>query len=1034
MSVSYADVFGGSTVQPGDVEFRAVALSASITTVWPAYATTGNQLARIMRVTPSAGSLTVTLPDATLVGTGQDVLFDNPSATTFTVLDSAGSSVATLTSGQVKYFYLSDNSTAAGTWRVTLFGVGSSSPDASQLVGYGLKAIGATLNFAPVVVDIAIDTTVVAADRAKAYVWTGGSGILTLPTTAGSTSDWSIEVRNQGTGTLTITPVGGVLIDGSTSISLVVNESCFIHMGAADWYTVGRGRNSSFNFTQLAQVIDGGTDNLTLTQASNVVQTYTGALLSNQTINFPAVVQVYYVVNNTTGSYSLTFGCVAGGTSVAVGQTQAAVLFCDGTNVINANTMLAGAVATVIFGAGTAANPSVAIATSDNGFYSPATDQVALSINGAQSGLWTATGYTITGSGEMLQTVSSTAAGANYAVSRAAGQTGRYRWRTAGVDRFTLNVNATAESGANAGSNLELYAYDDAGASLGTVFTINRSTRVMAFTNNPTGVSNGIGSITTATTSTTLTSTPTLLTITPATPGIIVTLPDATTMTEGGPVHIIDNRGMFAVQVKNSAGTSLGFVPAQQDCHINLPDNASAAGVWGLTNAVKTAVTASFVNTTITNQAAVAPKRVALDSDRTLFVFGGVDVYGVVYNAATFTWGAATSIRTTVSSGAYLAVKTTTDQAMVVSCTTTTGFEAVILSISGTTITVETATKDSEVLAGNWAAFGQLIAVGSSWVVSYGRATNVSAIRAISVSGVTPTIGAESALTPSVATAAALYASGSVVRCIEASTTTLYAIPYTVSGSTLSVGTEATTGTTSVNRRSFVNAGGNIIVEYTNTTHYAAIFKLTTTTEAVSAASLGTSVTVPGDSDYYAFSATKTAFFGVSGGTWYANILTDTAGTASAGTQITGAVVSSIAGTPCGMFASGNNVYFGAGTADAEKYEFTFDCSGTSPVLGDVVVLTGLTNLQPTGGADKYGVRNPRMLKTSTSLNVVGFVAGSAFDSRYAVGAITQHPALSMSVLGVGTGVVSATENESYFGAPVVSSTGYIINRVESAA
>lgn len=94
--MSYTDVFGGSTVQAVDVQFRSVALSASIVTVWPAYATTGNQCARIMKVTPSAGSLTVTLPDARLTSAGMDVLFDNPSATTFSVLDAAGGVICTV--------------------------------------------------------------------------------------------------------------------------------------------------------------------------------------------------------------------------------------------------------------------------------------------------------------------------------------------------------------------------------------------------------------------------------------------------------------------------------------------------------------------------------------------------------------------------------------------------------------------------------------------------------------------------------------------------------------------------------------------------------------------------------------------------------------------------------------------------------------------------------------------------------------------------------------------------------------------------
>jgi len=482
---SYTDVFGGSTVQAADVQFRAVALSASIVTVWPAFATTGNECARIMKVTPSAGSLTVTLPDATLTSAGMDVLFDNPSATTFTVLDSAGGVVATVAGGEVKYFYLSDSSTAAGTWRVTLFGVGASSVDAGQLAGYGLKALTSTLNFAPVVTQVSSNTVVSLSDRAKVFVWVGGSGTLTLPTTAGSTSDFSVEVHNQGTGTLTVATTGGVLVDGSATISLVVNESCFIHMGSADWYTVGRGRNTQFNFTQLNKVVTGGTVNLTLTEASNVVQTFTGTLLSNQTVNQPAVVQVYYVSNATSGAYTLTFGCVAGGTTVAVAQSQAAILFCDGTNIINANTSLAGGIATIIFGAGSAAAPSIALNTADTGFYSSGSDEIGVSNNGVYAGKFTTGGFKTELAGAAAVQAISSGSTAGLIADRPAGSVGSVRLRTSGTDRWSIEETATAESGANAGSNLALNAYSDAGALLGTALTAVRSTQVATFTQPP---------------------------------------------------------------------------------------------------------------------------------------------------------------------------------------------------------------------------------------------------------------------------------------------------------------------------------------------------------------------------------------------------------------------------------------------------------------------------------------------------------------------------------------------------------------------
>lgn len=385
--MSYTDVFGGSTVQPADVQFRAVGLSANIVTVWPVFATTGNQLARIMKVTPSAGSLTVELPDARLTSAGMDVTFDNPGAYSFEVLDATGGVVATVSPGAVKYFYLSDSSTEAGTWRVVLFGAGSAAPDAAQLAGYGLKAIGATLNQASQTTTISIDTTLTAADRSQLYVNTGGSITVTMPLTSAVGTDWFVEFRNQGTGTMTISPVGGELIDASATIVLQVNESCAVHAGTGSWYTVGRGRNQQFNFTQLSKTVTGGTTTLTLTEAANIVQTYSGVLLSNEILVLPAVVQVYYIANNTTGGYTFTIKSPNVGSTLVLPTGQSAVVFCDGTNVINASTSVAG-ITSLLLTAGSAASPSLALANSNNGFFAPTGASVGVSANGVEVVRW----------------------------------------------------------------------------------------------------------------------------------------------------------------------------------------------------------------------------------------------------------------------------------------------------------------------------------------------------------------------------------------------------------------------------------------------------------------------------------------------------------------------------------------------------------------------------------------------------------------------------------------------------------------------
>lgn len=60
------------------------------------------------------------------------------------------------------------------------------------------------------------------------------------------------------------------------------------------------------------------------------------------------------------------------------------------------------------------------------------------------------------------------------------------RWRTSGSNRWALFANTAAESGSNLGSNLNLYAYDDAGTFLGVVFTVARSTQITSFAQTPT--------------------------------------------------------------------------------------------------------------------------------------------------------------------------------------------------------------------------------------------------------------------------------------------------------------------------------------------------------------------------------------------------------------------------------------------------------------------------------------------------------------------------------------------------------------------
>lgn len=393
----FTDVFGGSTLQAAQVAYRAVALSQDVSLVWPPYSTTQTDyVARIMDVTPSTSGLSITMPEATLVSTGQDVFYRNLGADTFAVLDFDGGVIANIVPGDVRYLYLQDNSTAAGQWASIPMGEGSSLLDASQLAGPGLVAIGSTLAQGAAVTTFSADYAAVLTDRAKVFVWTDGSGTLTLPDIADTDSNWFIEVRNNGTGALTV--AGDANIDDAASIVLQVTESCFIHAGETAWYTVGRGRNTQFNFTKLAKSVTGGTTTLTLTEAANVVQVYTGILASAQVLVVPSVVQVYYIINATTGAYTFTVRSpVTGGTTVAIDSGEAAILFCDGTNVINCTTSGAVSINATI-PVGSVGAPSLTfVGDPTTGVYQPTSGTFAITITGTERFRATSAGVGVTG-------------------------------------------------------------------------------------------------------------------------------------------------------------------------------------------------------------------------------------------------------------------------------------------------------------------------------------------------------------------------------------------------------------------------------------------------------------------------------------------------------------------------------------------------------------------------------------------------------------------------------------------------------------
>lgn len=530
------------------------------------------------------------------------------------------------------------------------------------------------------------------------------------------------------------------------------------------------------------------------------------------------------------------------------------------------------------------------------------------------------------------------------------------------------------------------------------------------------------------------------MTVTPTTYGLYATLPDATTCSKGIALFSVYNAGDYDYGIKNSAGTQLGWIRARTGAVIGLSDNSTSAGIWSYYGLEKTGITAQYAKQGITNNAG-GIVRVALDANRTCIFFSGATIYAVVYDASTQTWGNYATVQASLNVAAnFSAVLSASNQILLVTSTSavgTTNLRAVTLSITAsTTITVNSGTAYDAVLASNYSSMGQLIAVGSSFVVSYTRSGGVG-IRAISITGTTPTIGAESA--PSgTSNAATLFASGSIVRTVSwTNAGSIYAKPYTVSGSSLSAGTEASTTFTGSEVRAVQNGNGNIVCNYINTSHCAAIFKLSSTTEAVSAVSIGSvPLGVLQYTDYYQISASKTAFLYMSSGAWFANILTDSSGTASVGSEIT-YTSSSSSRIQC-VTASGNNlrVMVFSNNTSGRITQANIDCSLSSPSLSSFTTVgmsySALAGAIP-AASDRYGVRYWTTLIAGATVYMLGYTEGQgAFDIISTTNGIRRIPPITGNA---NSGVAGANTNEVWLsgGQADTNSNTITINRVESA-
>ena len=405
--MSYNSPFTGNVIQPTDVSYRAVTLSANTQLEWPINGNaTDDYAARIMQVTATTAGLSLYMPPANQSSVGNDALIRNVGANTFTVKDYEGTNtIISVAAGESKYVYITANPTTTGTWGNIAFGTGTSSADAATLAGYGLVASGSTLNQSHPALTLVNAGTFGVTNRAQTSVWDGGAGTYTLPSASTLGNNWFTLFKNSGTGSMVISAADN--IDGQSTKTFAPNESAFIVSTGTTYLTVGYGVSNQFFYTSLVKAVTTGSYTLTSSEATNTIQTYTGTLTGNVTIVYPPVVNLYVIKNSTTaGGFTFTVG-TGSGTSVVIPSGQQVTLACDGTNFFNANTTQAGSVTTLSLADGNVGSPSLNFGNETNtGVYRASAGQFNTAILGVLRSTLSASGLAIVGTGNFTGGVS----------------------------------------------------------------------------------------------------------------------------------------------------------------------------------------------------------------------------------------------------------------------------------------------------------------------------------------------------------------------------------------------------------------------------------------------------------------------------------------------------------------------------------------------------------------------------------------------------------------------------------------------------
>ncbi len=417
--------------------------------------------------------------------------------------------------------------------------------------------------------------------------------------------------------------------------------------------------------------------------------------------------------------------------------------------------------------------------------------------------------------------------------------------------------------------------------------------------------------------------------------GQLTTLPDATTLSVGQ-TYTYMNNGEFPRRVNDFSGKLLGFIPSKDASIITLQDNSTTTGVWSCNNIDVFAVSAQFSSQVALGGGTSISVNfiVDIDSDRQLFIFSGgiTTCYGIVYDRSSNTWGTPTLIRNANCSVS--AILYDTNKVVVITNAASTAMEAVMLSISGVSITVGTAATQTATVSPTF--FGIVVCSGK---VVLSTQETAGTLRVIDVSGTT--LSWASSTTSGTGAQKRLFKVSETQILTIAWNTNIYATPFSLSGTTLTLGTEVNTTTTTNPFRAVQMSDGTVLVVATNTNTMACLASVTSNVANLSvvqdviANALSSNVTT--FLDWSIISADKILVVGQTTTTGYrANIISKSGNSITKGTELTvsGATVSGSANW--GIAHTTSSIAYLQASWAGSSSRISLNISGTSPTLAKI--------------------------------------------------------------------------------------------------